>query len=59
MPDLDFTVLLVGIVALHRVAVHENVVSVSIQGLHHSAQSGIALSVVKDDKIFNYFVFFM
>ena len=48
MPDLDFTVLLVGIVALHRVAVHENV-----------AQSGIAFSVVKDDKIFNYFVFFM
>ena len=56
---MDFTVLLVGVVALHHVAVHENVVSVSIQGLHHSAQSGIALSVVKDDKIFNYFVFFM
>ena len=54
---MDFTVLLVGVVAQHHVAVLTNVVSVSILGLHHSAQSGIALSVVNDYKIYNYFVF--
>ena len=56
---MDFTVLLVGVVAQHHVAVLTNVVSVSILGLHHSAQSGIALSVVNDYKIYNFFVFFM
>ena len=47
-PDMDFTVLLVGVVALHRVpvsvAVLSNVVSVLPFGFRHSAQSGISYS---------------
>ena len=47
-PDMDFTVLLVGVVALHRVpvsvAVLSNVVSVHPFGFRHSAQSGISYS---------------